>query len=1238
MAAAVAASDFLPIHQVQRDFRFGGRDLRSLVAVEPEPEPEPHPEQPDQPSWAASAQHPCGSREPLAAGPQPVPCATFLRAGLASDRRFPSSAGHELAAGLCALAQERARSFGQELHAPGAAVAAAQDRAGQRDVRALLQQLSGEELVQLEADGKAGAGGDRGAPAARGRRLRRLVEIARAERERAEVRLVVGVGPPCGIVFGDGAAPATASRSPPGLATAAPVVVLGFDPSVDPREGVREGMMVAEVEGCAAYGWTSAALEVVIQRAEADQTPLKLTLSHASSWIPAWQDLRAGAAVLLQSAERCRAEVSGVEFIRVKLEQLRLKERERQEALLQLAVTRLQAMHRGRSSRHDVSFYRTRSALVALQRQHRYKVKRREREAAATLVLQSFARSFLARRTFNRKKTAAVAIQSTRRALPVRREFVQHRAAACRVQSCARGRRTRQRIAKWATAAIYIERCQRGHVARLAVTWMREQLRLLGIAATTCQTKVRGNSARRWLRRLRYATLKLQALSRGRITRQRLAECHAAATSIQTRQRMLMARRLWHAQRGGIRTIQRYTRGWSTRKALAEELRQIKLAKILWAKMDEADVKEMVTEPTMENLERMIEFNNKFEGQLRALRSAAALNPRTLTSPRTRAREQQGFDVTFSEPGPLGLKFAPNKRTHDMEVTVVRPDTQAQKHKQLRPGLVLVSVAGSGVAGKTSGEVIDILKRGDRPLTLSFRSRTLLGNQGSANGIPTETVDTLSGLMGGKQKTNVLTAIVNVQAAEEHLTGGYTFHPQTTYTRDLLKHGKRGHEAPFHRRRAEGVVRQVLQMQYGDLVTDKDIDLAARTVLTLPEDKPRLRSIGRLKGQKKLMMAVNAMQARDFVLRNYEQLNGPEDDATEFDVTFSEPGPLGLKFAPNKRTHDMEVTVVRPDTQAQKHKQLRPGLVLVSVAGSGVAGKTSGEVVDILKQGGRPLTLSFWCPPEASPTDDNSFTERVRLYEHGAVPSPPRPLSARAPITPQKLTKPALRSPPGGAQSRAATSPVAITKAVSSSPPEATGGGQPHKPWDRGTKAQPDEFYAKMQAAEAAAALKLAQKKESLRKSEEAEMTFRPKLSGRGPAPTKAAAGQQLSKYPPAAKPARPTPVVHEAHVVHEAQRQKAAASSQQILDASRLAHKKLAANGRKDPEDRAKRLTRPRPVPTRRQQGKGSSRPPEPEERHPQRPRAPMPKHQAMARAAGVDAMAKIAGATHSRWKSDLT
>ena len=998
MAAAVAASDFLPIHQVQRDFRFGGRDLRSLVAVEPEPEPEPHPEQPDQPSWAAGAQHPCGSREPLAAGPQPVPCATFLRAGLASDRRFPSSAGHELAAGLCALAQERARSFGQELHAPGAAVAAAQDRAGQRDVRALLQQLSGEELVQLEADGKAGAGGDRGAPAARGRRLRRLVEIARAERERAEVRLVVGVGPPCGIVFGDGAAPATASRSPPGLVTAAPVVVLGFDPSVDPREGVREGMMVAEVEGCAAYGWTSAALEVVIQRAEADQTPLKLTLSHASSWIPAWQDLRAGAAVLLQSAERCRAEVSGVEFIRVKLEQLRLKERERQEALLQLAVTRLQAMHRGRSSRHDVSFYRTRSALVALQRQHRYKVKRREREAAATLVLQSFARSFLARRTFNRKKTAAVAIQSTRRALPVRREFVQHRAAACRVQSCARGRRTRQRIAKWATAAIYIERCQRGHVARLAVTWMREQLRLLGIAATTCQTKVRGNSARRWLRRLRYATLKLQALSRGRMTRQRLAECHAAATSIQTRQRMLMARRLWHAQRGGIRTIQRYTRGWSTRKALAEELRQIKLAKILWAKMDEADVKEMVTEPTMENLERMIEFNNKFEGQLRALRSAAALNPRTLTSPRTRAREQQGFDVTFSEPGPLGLKFAPNKRTHDMEVTVVRPDTQAQKHKQLRPGLVLVSVAGSGVAGKTSGEVIDILKRG-----------------------------------------------------------------------------------------------------------------------------------------------------------------------------------------------------------------------------------------------GRPLTLSFWCPPEASPTDDNSFTERVRLYEHGAVPSPPRPLSARAPITPQKLTKPALRSPPGGAQSRAATSPVAITKAVSSSPPEATGGGQPHKPWDRGTKAQPDEFYAKMQAAEAAAALKLAQKKESLRKSEEAEMTFRPKLSGRGPAPTKAAAGQQLSKYPPAAKPARPTPVVHEAHVVHEAQRQKAAASSQQILDASRLAHKKLAANGRKDPEDRAKRLTRPRPVPTRRQQGKGS-RPPEPEERHPQRPRAPMPKHQAMARAAGVDAMAKIAGATHSRWKSDLT
>ena len=1048
----------LPILEFRRDFRLAGRDFRAQL--EPEPEVAYA-----QPSWA-QPQRP-SSETGL---PQPVPCRRFLRAGLSPDRRFPSNAAHDLSATLCALACERAQSLGHDLRAPAAAVSVAQDRTGTRDIRPFLRQLSGHDLLQLVAEGQMLLS-EGSAPAPRGTRLRALVQLARNERERAQVRIIVGDGDERGVVLGDGA-PLTDPYRPDRVAPPS-VTVLGFDGGVDPPAG----MLLTEVDGRAVYGWTSAALEFVIKRAEADQTPLALTFSAASTWVPMWQDMRTGAAILLQAVARRRAATNSVHRIR-------LHGRERQQALLEVAITRVQSMHRGRMSRRIVSLSQTRSLVLTLQRLYRFKVRQRELGEWAALKLQTCARRFLARHAYNRKRNAAVAIQSARRALLVRIVFRRQRMAVCRIQSRCRGRRARQQVAGWVSAAVYIERCQRGHVARLVVKTMREELRLLGIAATACQTKLRGSLARRWLRRLRSATVKVQAFVRGQTARQRVAEQHAAATTIQKRQRMVVALRIWRAQRGAVQVWQRFARGWSTRKALAEELRQIKLAKVLWAEMDESDVKKMVTEPTKENLERMIEFNNKFEGQLRALRSAAALNPNSLTSPRGIAIEKPEFDVMFSEPGSLGIRFAPHKRTGDMEVTAVKPGTQAQRHKSLHPGLVLIAVADVDVAGKAPREVFDMLKQGGRPLKLSFlRTIPHMPGKGATIG----SLDTLSGLMSGKQKTNVLTAVVNAQAAEELLVGGYTFHPQTSYTRHLLKDGKRGHEAPFHRRRAEGVVREILQMQCGDIVTDREIDLAAKTVLTLPNDKPRLRSIRQLKGQKKLMMAVNAIQARDFEVRNCHA-NAVQDKDVQFDVTFSEPGSLGIRFAPHKRTGDMEVTAVKPGTQAQRHKNLQPGLVLIAVAGVDVAGKAPREVFDMLKQGGRPLKLSFLCPRlkrsgAESPVDHKSLTEPVRLYEHGAVPSPPSAPTVRIPMTPHKLTKPQIRRQPSPSRHLTAVpqrglegaSARALRLSPSPDAGETTSSGK--DAWNRTTKSNPDESWAKMQAAEAAAAQQLAQQR-----------------------------------------------------------------------------------------------------------------------------------------------------------------
>ena len=55
--------------------------------------------------------------------------------------------------------------------------------------------------------------------------------------------------------------------------------------------------------------------------------------------------------------------------------------------------------------------------------------------------------------------------------------------------------------------------------------------------------------------------------------------------------------------------------------------------------------------------------------------------------------------VTFAEAGSLGLKFTPNKQTGNVELLQVNPGTQAERHPELKPGLVLKEVGGHSVAG-----------------------------------------------------------------------------------------------------------------------------------------------------------------------------------------------------------------------------------------------------------------------------------------------------------------------------------------------------------------------------------------------------------------------------------------------------------------------------------------------------------------------------------------------------------
>ena len=83
-------------------------------------------------------------------------------------------------------------------------------------------------------------------------------------------------------------------------------------------------------------------------------------------------------------------------------------------------------------------------------------------------------------------------------------------------------------------------------------------------------------------------------------------------------------------------------------------------------------------------------------------------------------------------------------------------------------------------------------------------------------------------------------------------------------------------------------------------------------------------------------------------------------------VTFSEPGSLGMKLSPNA-SGQVAVIGINPGTQAEKHPQLRAGLVIVAVAGSSARGKGYKEVLGMIKAAGRPITLSFEPSGSAAP-------------------------------------------------------------------------------------------------------------------------------------------------------------------------------------------------------------------------------------------------------------------------------
>merc|ERR1711871_810286 len=119
-------------------------------------------------------------------------------------------------------------------------------------------------------------------------------------------------------------------------------------------------------------------------------------------------------------------------------------------------------------------------------------------------------------------------------------------------------------------------------------------------------------------------------------------------------------------------------------------------------------------------------FAGRGDGAGGGLVSAPAAAPQPNPAP----EEQSGHDmsagletVTFTDAGSLGLCFAENRRSGAVEILAVIPNVQASRFPHIQVGMLLTAVGNQSIAGMKYADVIAMIKKQGRPLTMVFAGR-----------------------------------------------------------------------------------------------------------------------------------------------------------------------------------------------------------------------------------------------------------------------------------------------------------------------------------------------------------------------------------------------------------------------------------------------------------------------------------------------------------------------------------
>ncbi|XP_076010558.1 abnormal spindle-like microcephaly-associated protein [Genypterus blacodes] len=212
-------------------------------------------------------------------------------------------------------------------------------------------------------------------------------------------------------------------------------------------------------------------------------------------------------------------------------------------------------------------------------RAHRKRIEKLHQNA---MLIQAYYRRYKAQGEYRAKKAAAVVIQHHFRAYMsgkiLRRAYIQKRAASVTLQACYRGMRVRVDLKKKHQAATIIQ-------SNFRMLLCKKNYCLIKSAAIIiqCQYRALVDSKRQQheYRRLKHATIKIQAAYRGLRVREAMKNRHRAATAIQAQFRMHKVHMAYLATKFAAIMVQERYRAKKLRDQQIQSYRAMKTAAVV---------------------------------------------------------------------------------------------------------------------------------------------------------------------------------------------------------------------------------------------------------------------------------------------------------------------------------------------------------------------------------------------------------------------------------------------------------------------------------------------------------------------------------------------------------------------------------------------------------------------------------------------------------------------------------